>query len=141
MVFDEGKKKLIARSWIRYQSDPNTAIILRERLSEPDYQKTLSVDGDIWPYDDEPEGVITELTFYAPDIAYDITLRIIDLINIGEDIDLIDDDNELLVALVAAGPLESLIKFHEDHKKYRSLYEKLAAKSPKHKHVLSRVWL
>ena len=134
MTFDEATKNLIARGWIRYQSDPNTAIILRKRLPEPNYQKTLSADGDIWPYDDEPEGILTMLTLsdheIAHEIAYDITLKIIGL-----------TDDERLLALVAAGSLESLIKYQKYHKKFRKLYENLATKSPKHKHVLSMVWL
>jgi len=130
MNFTDEDKDLIVRCWIRYQSDPNTADVLEKRLPEPDYRKTLSVDGDVWPWNEDPEGVLTGITFGNPDLAYDITLRIIEA-----------TDDEWLLTLVAAGSLESLIKYHEDHKKYRTMYEKLANNSLKHKFVLSNVWL
>jgi hypothetical protein len=130
MIFTEEDQDLIVRCWIRYQLDPQTSIILEQRLPEPDYRKTLSMEGDVWPWDDNPEGVISSINYGNPQLAYEIILKIADM-----------TDDEWLLELLAAGPVESLIKYHDDHLKYRKAYEALAKNSEKHKFVLSMVWL
>jgi len=133
MIFTENVKNMIARCWIRYWSDADIKEMLEKNLPEPNYRQTLSQDGDIWPWNDEPEGVLSSIISGNPDLAYEITLKIIDALNIKKD--------EHLIAIVAAGPLEDLIKYNSDHAKYRAMYEKLAETSEKHKFVLSNVWL
>ena len=125
----DDEKDLIARCWVRHHSDPQTDYILHNRLPEPDYKIVLSVDGDIWPFEDSPFDVLCDFDFKAPDIAYDIVLRIAGL-----------TDDPWLLELLAAGPLEDLISHHKQSKKYLMQYNKLVATSEKHRHLLSMVW-
>ena len=91
-ITDEAKD-LIARSWIRHQSARETRNILDNRLPEPDYKQVLSLNGDKWPYkDSSPVDVIFDFDFEAPDIAYDIVLKIAEI-----------TDDESLLGLLAAG--------------------------------------
>ena len=120
---------LIARCWIRYHSGPQTKKILRDRLPEPNYRKTLSVDGDVWPYDVDPESFLIDLEFSCPDAVFETVLKIVEL-----------TDSEWHLALLAAGPLEDLVKFRDDAKKYLAKYRALAKDNPKLEKVLSFVW-
>jgi len=123
------ERNLIARSWVRYQSGSQPSYLSGNRTPEPDYKKVLSLDGDIWPYEDSPFDVLYDLNYDAPDIAYDIVLRIAEI-----------TDDERLLAYLAAGPLEALISHHDEAEKYLTKFKKLVATSAKHKHLLSMVW-
>lgn len=123
-------KSLVARSWVRLNSDPDTKKIVKYNLPRPNYQETLSVDGDTWPYSINPEDLLTDLNYQAPNIVYDIIIEIAQL-----------TDDPWLLELLAAGPVESLIKYSHDADQYRAMYEKLAASDPKHAEILSMVWL
>lgn len=125
---DKGKD-LIARSWVRFQSNPETHHILDNNLPEPNYKQSLSIDGDVWPYEGSPFDILWDLKYSTPDLAYDIVLKIADL----------TDDEQILV-LLAAGPLEDLISHHENADHYLAKYMKLVAKSSKHQYLLSMVW-
>ena len=120
---------VLARCWIRYYADPKTNYILENRLPEPNYRKTLSIEGDVWCYDDNPHDVLCDYSIETPDIAYDIVLRISNI-----------TDDEWLLELLAAGPLEDLISHHDESEVYLAKYKILMQENLKLRHLFSMVW-
>jgi len=126
----EIEKELIANCWVKFHKIFKSHPGIASESTYKDYKKLLSDQDNEWKYDVDPEDVWCGIRNSDPDVAFDIILKIADITS-----------DEWLLVLLAAGPVEDLIKYHKDNLKYRTMYKKLANKDPKHKFVLSNVWL
>lgn len=122
---------LIGRSWVRFYRDKAMQKILQDRSPEPDYKIVLSVEGDKYPFEISPEDILTDLTFYDPDAAFEIALGISDLIS----------DDEWLQELLAAGVIESLIKYNQYASKYLKRAKEIKASNRNFAVIFEKAWL